>query len=338
MNKPLLEVINLTTEFRLSQAVVHAVNGVSFVLGEGEVLGIVGESGCGKSVTALSLMRLIEVPGRIVHGKILLHDAKGSVDLVKMSPKDLEDVRGYQISMIFQDPMTSLNPVLSIGYQLMEPLTQHRHMSAEAARKEAVRLLERVGIPEAEQRLKEYPHQFSGGMRQRVMVAIALACQPKLLIADEPTTALDVTIQAQIIDLINELKDELNTAVIIITHDLGVIAGMADSIAVMYAGRIVEKGLVSKIFKNPLHPYTTALMGSIPRLKNWPDRLTTIDGAPPNLVSEIVGCPFYPRCPVHIPKCQVEDPPLIKLEGDHAAACWVAANDLEPSAHKGIKA
>src|SRR5258707_847570 len=287
MPRPLLEVKDLKTEFKLSRGVVHAVNGVSFNLAEGEVLGIVGESGSGKSVTALSILRLIEEPGRIVAGQILLYDDKGAVDLMALSPVALEHVRGNKISMIFQDPMTSLNPVLSVGYQLTEPLKQHRGMSEAQANAEAVKLLARVGIPQPHLRIKDYPHQFSGGMRQRVMVAMALACRPKLLIADEPTTALDVTIQAQIVDLINELKDEVHTAVIIITHDLGVIASMADQVAVMYAGHIVEHGPVRDIFKSPQHPYTQALLGAVPRLHNWPDRLTTIDGAPPSLTSDI---------------------------------------------------
>jgi oligopeptide/dipeptide ABC transporter ATP-binding protein len=333
MTKPLLDVRDLKTEFRLSQAVVHAVNGVSFTLHEGEVLGIVGESGCGKSVTALSLMRLIELPGRITNGEVILHDTQKVVNLIDLPMPEMEQVRGNKISMIFQDPMTSLNPVLTIGYQLMEPLKQHRGMNESQARQAALQLLKRVGIPEAKQRMNDYPHQFSGGMRQRVMVAMALACQPKLLIADEPTTALDVTIQAQIIDLINELKDELGTAVIIITHDLGVIAGMAETVAVMYAGRIVEKGLVSDIFNHPQHPYTRALLGSVPRLHNWPDRLTTIEGAPPSLTQDIQGCPFFPRCPLGVAKCQVENPPLEIFYKDHSAACWVTrAEFLDRSA------
>ena len=332
MPKILLDVKDLKTEFKLSQAVVHAVNGVSFTLYEGEVLGIVGESGSGKSVTALSLMRLINLPGRITQGKVILHDEQKEVDLVGLSLSEMEHIRGNKISMIFQDPMTSLNPVLTIGYQLTEPLIHHREMSRSQAEQEAVRLLERVGIPEAKQRMREYPHQFSGGMRQRVMVAIALACQPKLLIADEPTTALDVTIQAQIIDLINDLKDEMGTSVIIITHDLGVIAGMAETIAVMYAGRFVEKGPVTTIFNQPQHPYTRALLGSIPRLHDWLDRLTTIKGTPPNLASDIVGCPFYPRCPLRIEKCEVENPPLEILYEGQYCACWVAkAQFLERS-------
>jgi len=323
-NKPLLDVVDLKTEFRLARGVVHAVNGVSFSLAEGEVLGIVGESGSGKSVTALSIMRLIDLPGRIVGGQILFHDDQKTVDLMSLTPRELENVRGNKISMIFQDPMTSLNPVLSVGYQLMEPLKQHRGLSEADARAAAIKLLDRVGIPQANLRIKDYPHQFSGGMRQRVMIAMALACRAKLLIADEPTTALDVTIQAQIIDLINELKNEIKTAVIIITHDLGVIAALADQVAVMYAGHIVELGPVRDLFKSPQHPYTQALLGAVPRLHNWPERLTTIDGAPPSLTVNIVGCPFYPRCPVHVDRCVTENPPLLELQRDHSAACWVA--------------
>ncbi len=329
MNKPLLTVKDLQTEFKLSRGVVHAVNGVSFSLAEGEVLGIVGESGSGKSVTALSILRLIEVPGRIVAGEILLQDEKGVVDLMALSPAELEHIRGNKISMIFQDPMTSLNPVLSVGYQLTEPLKQHRGMNDAQAKDEAIKLLARVGIPQAHLRIKDYPHQFSGGMRQRVMIAMALACRPKLLIADEPTTALDVTIQAQIVDLINELKNDAQTAVIIITHDLGVIASMADHVAVMYAGHIVELGPVRDIFNAPRHPYTQALLGAVPRLHHWPDRLTTIDGAPPSLTVDIVGCPFYPRCAVHVPQCQTDNPLLIELTNGHSAACWVAHNAAE---------
>jgi oligopeptide/dipeptide ABC transporter ATP-binding protein len=323
MAKPLLDVKDLKTEFVLSRGAVHAVNGVTLHLAEGEVLGIVGESGSGKSVTALSIMRLIDPPGRIIGGQLLLHDGKGTTDLLKLSPEAMEHVRGNKISMIFQDPMTSLNPVLSIGYQLVEPLKLHRGMSEEQARKTAVQLLDRVGIPQARTRVNDYPHQFSGGMRQRVMVAMALACRPRLLIADEPTTALDVTIQAQIIDLINELKDEVQTAVIIITHDLGVIAGMADQVAVMYAGYVVENAPVQTIFKAPQHPYTQALLGAIPRLRQWTDRLTTIEGAPPSLTSTIVGCPFAPRCPLCEAMCEAENPPLLPFEPGHTAACWV---------------
>jgi len=324
MKPALLEVKGLKTEFRLSQGTVHAVNGVSFTLHEGEVLGIVGESGSGKSVTALSIMRLVEVPGFIVDGELLFHDGDRTTDLSKLSDRQMEKIRGNKISMIFQDPMTSLNPVLTIGYQLIEPLKLHRSLSEKEAKESATKLLDRVGIPQAGMRLKDYPHQFSGGMRQRVMVAIAVACNPRLLIADEPTTALDVTIQAQILALINELKDEIGTSVIIITHDLGVIAGMADRVAVMYAGNIVENAAVTEIFDRPQHPYTKALIGSIPPLRKWPERLTTIEGSPPSLTERVSGCPFHPRCPERIEHCEVEDPALLELLPAHLCACWVA--------------
>ncbi|HEY3230607.1 MAG TPA: ABC transporter ATP-binding protein [Roseiflexaceae bacterium] len=324
MIKPLLEVNDLKTLFRIDQGVVRAVDGVSFAVPAGSVLGIVGESGCGKSVTALSIMRLIEPPGLIAGGQVLLHANGATRDLLALPPAEMEHIRGNAISMIFQDPMTSLNPVLSIGYQITEPLRIHRGMSAAQARDHAVQLLDRVGIPAAGRRLKDFPHQFSGGMRQRVMIAIALACRPRLLIADEPTTALDVTIQAQILDLLYELKDELGMSIMIITHDLGVIAQIADRVAVMYAGMIVESAPVDAIFARPQHPYTRALLASIPRLHHWPERLVTIEGAPPSLAGEIVGCPFEPRCPYRIDRCAVERPPLIELAPGHACACWVA--------------
>jgi oligopeptide/dipeptide ABC transporter ATP-binding protein len=326
----LLEVKGLKTEFKLSQGIVHAVNGVSFTLNEKEVLGIVGESGCGKSVTALSIMRLIDIPGRIKSGEVWLNSKTDRTNLLKLTKKQMERVRGNKISMIFQDPMTSLNPVLTIGYQIMEPLKLHRGLTDSQARDAAIKLLDRVGIPEAHLRLKDYPHQFSGGMRQRVMIAIAVACSPRLLIADEPTTALDVTIQAQIIDLINELKDEFNTAVIIITHDLGVVAEIADQVAVMYAGHIVENSSVRTIYETPQHPYTKALMGSVPRLRYWPDRLTTIEGTPPSLTQEITGCPFQPRCPLRIKRCETENPPLVEITPGHMCACWVVQSSLQP--------
>jgi len=332
MTQPLLEVTDLKTEFRLSQGTVHAVNGVSFGLAQGEVLGIVGESGSGKSVTALSILRLIEPPGRVAGGQAVLHENGKAINLLALPESEMQEVRGNKISMIFQDPMTSLNPVLTVGYQLMEPLRQHRGMSEDQARQEAIQLLSRVGIPHPKQRIKDYPHQFSGGMRQRVMVAMALACRPRLLIADEPTTALDVTIQAQIIELINELKGENNTAVIIITHDLGVVAEMADQVAVMYAGHVVENARVQDLFDSPQHPYTQALLGAVPRLRHWPDRLTTIDGAPPSLTKVIQGCPFYPRCTVRVDRCQTENPPLLRVGKDHTAACWVAQAELAGAA------
>ncbi len=328
MNNPLLEVKDLKTQFKLSKGTVFAVNGVSLTVHEGEVLGIVGESGCGKSVTALSIMRLIEKPGEIVNGQVLLHNKKGeAANLLKLDEGEMEHIRGNDISMIFQDPMTSLNPVYSIGFQIMEPLKQHRHMDEKAARDYAIKLLQRVGIPEAALRLKEYPHRFSGGMRQRVMVAMAVACTPRLLIADEPTTSLDVTIQAQILDLLRELKEEIGTSVIIITHDLGVIAEMADQVAVMYAGLVVENGTVRDIFHSPQHPYTQALMSSIPRLRTMTDTLATIEGAPPSLTKEVANCPFEPRCKLRIDRCVEEKPELLQLSSGHWCACWVAQQE-----------
>jgi oligopeptide transport system ATP-binding protein len=325
MNNPLLEVKNLKTQFKLSKGTVYAVNGVSFSVYEGEVLGIVGESGCGKSVTALSIMRLIEEPGQIVDGEVILYDTNGSkANLLTLSEGEMDQVRGNKISMIFQDPMTSLNPVYTIGFQIMEPLKQHRHMNDKEAKKFAIKLLTRVGIPEPAMRLNEYPHRFSGGMRQRVMVAMAVACNPRLLIADEPTTALDVTIQAQILDLIHELKDEIGTSVIIITHDLGVIAEMAKQVAVMYAGLIVESGPVREIFNTARHPYTQALMCSIPRLRVRTEKLSTIEGAPPSLVNDVASCPFEPRCKYRIDQCAAERPELVELSKGHWTACWVA--------------
>ena len=325
MAKLLLEVKDLKTEFRLQQGVVHAVNGVSFRLEQGETLGIVGESGCGKSVTALSIMRLLEgTTGRIAGGEVLLYDDGNKLNLAALPLEEMQRVRGNKISMIFQDPMTSLNPVLTVGHQIMEPLKIHSKLSDQRAREETVKLLDRVGIPEPALRLKDYPHQFSGGMRQRVMIAMAAACRPRLLIADEPTTALDVTIQAQILDLIRELRDSFHTSVIIITHDLGVIAQLADQVAVMYAGGIVEIGPAGRIFNQSQHPYTRALMHSIPRLRDWPERLTTIEGAPPSLTVEIAGCPFEPRCPYRVARCAEERPPLAEITSGHSCACWVA--------------
>ncbi len=329
--KTLLDVTHLTTQFQVDEGIIHAVDQVSFAIQEGEVLGIVGESGCGKSVTALSLMRLIAEPGRIVAGTAQFATDNKVVDLLTLSQSALAQIRGNEIAMIFQDPMTSLNPVLTIGYQVAEPLKLHRGLSDRAAREQAIQLLERVGIPDAANRLGDYPHQFSGGMRQRVMIAVALSCRPKLIIADEPTTALDVTIQAQIIDLLRELRDEFGTALIIITHDLGIIAEIADTVAVMYAGRIVEMGKVREIFARPQHPYTAALLAAIPRLTHWPERLSTIEGAPPNLLAEPPGCPFEPRCNRRIPACRTTSPPLEPIFPEHQVACIVA--QAERAAH-----
>jgi oligopeptide/dipeptide ABC transporter ATP-binding protein len=327
VTKPLLEVADLRTQFASEEGVIRAVNGVSFTVDEGSVLGIVGESGCGKSVTALSIMRLIDPPGRVTSGKVLFNDDGSERDLLTLSRAELEDVFGNRISMIFQDPMTSLNPVLTVGYQIMEPLRVHRRLSRREAREETARLLRRVGISGARERLDDYPHQFSGGMRQRVMIAMAVACRPRLLIADEPTTALDVTIQAQILNLLRELKRELGTSVVIITHDLGVIAQLADRVAIMYAGRIVENAPVAEIFDAPRHPYTRALVASIPRLNEWHERLPTIEGAPPHLRDERGGCAFEPRCASRVARCAHERPPLVELSAGHAGACWVAREE-----------
>ena len=321
MSKTLLRVENLQTRFNSAKAV----NGVSFSIGEGKVLGIVGESGCGKSVTALSIMRLIEPPGEIVDGSVIFRGEDGETDLLTLSDNQLERILGTRISMIFQDPMTSLNPVLSIGYQIMETLRVHRGLSNKEAKEKAVSLLQRVGIANAKQRINDYPHEFSGGMRQRVMIAMAVACQPKLLIADEPTTALDVTIQAQILNLLREFKQEFGMSIIIITHDLGVVAQLADEVAVMYAGRIVENAPVEAIFKSPQHPYTQALVASIPRFGEQPERLQTIEGTPPRLQSkEPVGCSFYPRCPFRVSVCAEKRPVLTKISDGQTAACHVA--------------
>ena len=330
MTKPLLEVCDLYTQFDLKHGVIRAVNGVSFPVDEGRVLGIVGESGCGKSVTALSIMRLIDPPGRVTGGRVLFHDGGQTRDLLKLSPPELESILGNRIGMIFQDPLTALNPVLTVGYQIMEPLRVHRRMSARRAREEAVRLLTRVGIAGARTRLSDYPHQFSGGMRQRVMIAMAVACKPRLLIADEPTTALDVTIQAQILNLLRELRRELGTSVIIITHDLGVIAQLADAVAVMYAGRIVETAPVEEIFNAAQHPYTQALVASIPRLNEWHERLPVIEGAPPSLQRGAPeGCAFEPRCPRRIGRCATERPPLVEFQAGQSCACWVAQAEMQ---------
>jgi oligopeptide transport system ATP-binding protein len=316
----LLEVRNLETHFKTQDGLVKAVNNVSFHVDRGETLGIVGESGSGKSVTSLSIMRLIpSPPGKIVGGE-LIFDGENLLDL---SEEEMRHIRGNRIAMIFQDPMTSLNPVLTIGRQITESLELHMKMSGAEARKRAIDLLGMVGIPSAANRLDDYPHQFSGGMRQRVMIAMALSCNPELLIADEPTTALDVTIQAQILELINRLKNELGTAVIIITHDLGVVAGMADRVNVMYAGRVVEEGATAEIFGNPRMPYTIGLLRSIPRLDEGEGRkLTPIRGLPPDLINLPQVCPFSPRCDYFVAgKCDQTVPPLRPVGPDHRAAC-----------------
>lgn len=317
----LLDVQGLETQFKTPDGIVHAVNGVSFSLKEGETLGVVGESGCGKSVTMLSVLGLIpSPPGKVTAGKAFFFGQ----DLLKMSNEEIRHVRGAQISMVFQDPMTSLNPVLTIGRQLTEPLILHLGMSKKQAEARAVELLEMVGIPNAKERLKDYPHQYSGGMRQRVMIAMALSCNPQILIADEPTTALDVTIQAQIVDLVKRLRDELGMAIIWITHDLGVVAGIAQRVMVMYGGFIIEEAPVKELYASPQHPYTIGLMGSLPRVdEKEHKRLFSIEGLPPVLFQKPQACPFAPRCKWAIERCWQENPPLEPFAPDHRVACWV---------------
>lgn len=319
--EPILEVQNLQTYFLTDNGIVKAVDDISFTLHQGETLGIVGESGCGKSVTNLSVMRLIpSPPGRIVGGKVLF---KGT-DVLALPERDLRTIRGNEISMIFQDPMTSLNPFLRISTQMIETIRIHQKISRKAALDKAIEMLKLVGIPAAEERIFEYPHQFSGGMRQRVMIAMALSCEAEILIADEPTTALDVTIQAQILELIKELATKLNTSVIIITHDLGVVAGMCDTVCVMYAGKIVEKARTGDLYKNPAHPYTYGLIQSVPRLDKAKDgRLFSIEGQPPNVIDLPPCCPFHPRCPKVMDICRVQYPPTTDLGNQHEVSCWL---------------
>ncbi len=318
---PLLEVKHLKTRFFTSEGVVKAVNDVSYSMESGEVLGVVGESGCGKSVHALSIMQLVQdPPGKITNGEVWL-DGR---DLLKLSDREMKKVRGAEVAMIFQDPMTSLNPVFTVGFQIVEALRLHNDMTKAEAHQRAGELLALVGIPGAEQRLDDYPHQFSGGMRQRAMIAMGLSCEPKLLIADEPTTALDVTIQAQIVDLVKKLQAELGMAIMWITHDLGVVAEMADRINVMYAGAIIESGNVRNIYKKTMHPYTMGLLGSLPRLDEEPGaELVSVPGLPPDLLALPEGCAFAARCVYRTEKCLTEKPPLIEIEGrEHAVACW----------------
>ncbi len=317
----LLDIRNLTTRFYTEDGVVHAVNGISYKLEEGGMLGVVGESGCGKSVHALSIMRLIpSPPGRIEDGEVWF----AGRDLLKLSEGDMHRVRGAEIAMVFQDPMTSLNPVYTVGFQIMEALKLHQGMDDAQARERAGELLEMVGIPEARQRVDDYPHQFSGGMRQRAMIAMALSCNPKLLIADEPTTALDVTIQAQILELVKRLQEQLGMAVMWITHDLGVVAGLAMKVNVMYAGYIIERGNVKDIYLRPRHPYTIGLLGSLPRLDEAPGtKLVSIPGLPPDLIDLPSGCPFAARCTYAVDKCLEETPQLEEVGVDgHISACW----------------
>src|SRR5882762_530335 len=317
----LLEVKNLQTHFTTRAGLVRAVDGVSFYIDKGELLGLVGESGCGKSITALSIMRLIAPPGKIVGGEISF-DGK---NLLKLSDREMRAIRGDDIAMIFQDPMTSLNPVFTVGEQIAEALRLHRRLSRKAARAGAIEAMREVSIPDPARRIDDYPHQLSGGMRQRVMIAMALACDPKLLIADEPTTALDVTIQAQILELLNELRKNRELAVLLITHDLGVVAEVADRVAVMYTGRIVEESPVEELFARPKHPYTEGLLRSVPKLTSATvakkERLETIEGTVPSPTELPPGCHFAPRCPHRMPRCTEEEIPLYDLEGDVKVRC-----------------
>ena len=319
---PLLEVRDLATYFYTLEGVVKAVDGVSYELEQGETLGLVGESGCGKTVSALTLMRLIpDPPGKIVKGEVLFEGE----DILKIRMDKMRNIRGAKISMVFQEPMTSLNPVLNIERQLTEGLQLHKGMKREEARRESVNLLERVGIPDPDRRIKQYPHQFSGGMRQRVMIAIALSCSPRLIIADEPTTALDVTIQAQILELMKALASESGVALIVITHNLGVVARYADRVNIMYAGKIIERGKARDIYANPRHPYTVGLLKSVPRL-DQPRRakLEPIEGQPPDLINVPEGCAFRSRCNWAIDRCASEIPPLMPTGDGHWSACWQA--------------
>ncbi|MEG0295469.1 MAG: ABC transporter ATP-binding protein [Clostridium sp.] len=316
----LLEVNDLRTSFKTHIGDVQAVRGVSFYLDKGEALGIVGESGCGKSVTMMTLMGLLADNGRVAGGNIMF-DGK---DLTNASEKTMESIRGNDMGMIFQDPMTSLNPVFSVGNQLIEPLMKHRGLNKKDAWAEAIKMLGLVGIPSPEQRMKQYPHEFSGGMRQRVMIAMSLICNPKLIIADEPTTALDVTIQAQILDLMKDLKERLDTSIILITHDLGVVADLCSRITVMYGGTVVETGTSEDIFYEGKHPYTWGLLKSVPNPKsNLREKLKPIEGQPPDLLKPPVGCPFAARCDYAMKVCLENQPPLFDIKDGHKAACWL---------------
>ncbi len=324
MSRPLLRVKNLSTQFHTSEGVVQAVDGVDLTIASGKVTGLVGESGSGKTVTALSVLRLVpEPPGRIVSGEVLFNGA----DLLTLTETEMQKIRGKRIAMIFQEPMTSLNPVFTIGNQISEMLRLHLKMNRVEAHRRTVELLDLVGIPSADRRASEYPHQLSGGMRQRVMIAMAISCNPDLIFADEPTTALDVTIQAQILVLLERLRERFGMGMVLISHDLGVIAEVADQVAIMYAGRIVEETGTVELFANPLHPYTKGLLSSLPRFDasgGRKERLAAIPGTVPKLSDLPSGCKFTPRCPVAIPHCSQEEPPLKEISPGHRVRCWVA--------------
>ena len=321
-SETLLEIKDLCVEFKTMAGTVHAVDHLSYTLHRGEKLGIVGESGSGKSVSSLAMMQLIpNPPGKVTGGQILYNGK----DLVKLSEREMQKIRGNEISMIFQEPMTSLNPIIRCGKQIAESLRLHRGMKKKEAMEEAIKMMQAVGIANPQARAYEYPHQMSGGMRQRVMIAMALACQPQILIADEPTTALDVTIQAQILDLIRDLNQEMNTSVVFITHDLGVVSELCDTVIVMYNGHIVEKAPTADIFREPLHPYTQGLLSAIPRITKERKPLSTIEGMVPNPVERIKGCRFWPRCPKACDRCRMEEPPVFSVGEDRQVRCWLYA-------------
>lgn len=329
MSKRVLEIEDLYVSFDTYAGEVQAVRGVTYHVDEGEILAVVGESGCGKSVTAQTIMKLNPMPpARIKNGKLLLD----GIDIVAASEKDMQTIRGKDVSMIFQDPMTCLNPTMPVGKQIVEAIQHHQKLGKKEAEVKAIEVLKQVQIPNAEERSKQYPHQFSGGMRQRAMIAMALSCNPKLLIADEPTTALDVTIQAQILDLLSKIRKERNTAIILITHDMGVVANLADRIAVMYAGKIVETGKSADVFYNTSHPYTKALLSSLPKHDtSKDDKLTSIPGTPPDLLNPPKGCAFASRCEKCMKICKSKQPPLFELGDDHKAMCWLHHKDIPSS-------
>lgn len=329
-----LNIEDLHVSFDTYAGEVQAVRGVSYHVDEGEVLAVVGESGCGKSVTAQTIMKLNPMPpARIKSGVLSLN----GIDIIATKEEDMQKIRGKEVSMIFQDPMTCLNPTMQVGKQIVEAIVHHQKLDKKVARERAIEMLKKVQIPNAEERAKQYPHEFSGGMRQRAMIAMALSCNPKLLIADEPTTALDVTIQAQIIDLLSDIRKTMNTAIILITHDLGVVANLADRIAVMYAGKIVETGTAKQIFANPKHPYTKALLKSLPKHDtDKSERLVSIPGTPPDLIAPPLGCGFASRCENCMKVCQGKQPPTFKVEGGHEAACWLLHKDCPKEVLEGV--
>ena len=329
MAQTLLQVEDLHTQFKTSRGVVRAVDGVNFHIDVGETLGVVGESGCGKTMTALSILRLLPDPGKIVSGRILF---RGN-DVTKMDDEEIRDFRGNDVAMIFQDPMTSLNPVTKVGRQIEEAMTAHDRFTPEQAKTRVIELLKRVRVPAPERRVNDYPHQFSGGMRQRAMIAMGLANEPALLIADEPTTALDVTVQAQIIQLMKQLNRELGTAMMLITHNMALVASLCQRVVVMYAGRIVEEGPVEQIFRSPQHPYTWSLLRSVPRVDELlKDRLVSIKGLPPDLSRLPTGCKFHPRCPFVVARCRVDEPGLDEVAANQVARCWVLMRNVPEEA------